>query len=358
MVLFGPSGSGKTMTLESIAGLVSPDEGEIVLDGQVLFRRGASGDHVNLPARKRGIGYVFQSYALFPHLTVLQNVRYPLGRDPDSRARALTLVDQMGLGPLTERLPHELSESELARLQTRMHEAGIFDLPEMDRPQRVGDPTDPNFKKAWQRLASLSLETGKSMTTIINDRRTARQAALGEDALGLGSTESVTGVLLTDPARIRTSANTIAAASIGRRLTPDEQTELVSYVHELERRNKLVQEKRDEIEAQKAEGADEELWEMAALDETTEAGARIEQALARGDITDPDTPDSESEDTGDETGEDEFDTELGEMVVADIDARMQESIRRENPVEAGANDMAQQYETFQRLLAGPGRRVG
>ena len=59
LVLFGPSGSGKTMTLESIAGLVSPDEGEIVLDGQVLFRQGLAGEHVNLPARKRrmaGVG--------------------------------------------------------------------------------------------------------------------------------------------------------------------------------------------------------------------------------------------------------------------------------------------------------------
>ncbi len=77
LVLFGPSGAGKTQTLNAIAGLLTPDAGEITLDGAVFFR--ASGEtrdlqKFNLQARKRRVGYVFQQYALFPHLTALENV--------------------------------------------------------------------------------------------------------------------------------------------------------------------------------------------------------------------------------------------------------------------------------------------
>lgn len=75
VVLFGPSGSGKTLTLQSIAGLVAPDSGKIVLNGRVLFD---SVNGVNVLPRNRRISYVFQDYALFPHLTVLENVGFGL----------------------------------------------------------------------------------------------------------------------------------------------------------------------------------------------------------------------------------------------------------------------------------------
>src|SRR6202045_3824736 len=73
----GPSGSGKTMTLRAIAGLEKPDRGRIVLHGRVLFdsERG-----IDLPARERRIGLLFQNYALFPHLTVAENVAFGLDR--------------------------------------------------------------------------------------------------------------------------------------------------------------------------------------------------------------------------------------------------------------------------------------
>src|SRR5712692_868848 len=73
LVLFGPSGAGKTMTLNGIAGLVTPDRGTIRLNQRVLFDAAAQ---VNLPARARRIGYVFQNYALFPHLTVRENIAF------------------------------------------------------------------------------------------------------------------------------------------------------------------------------------------------------------------------------------------------------------------------------------------
>jgi molybdate transport system ATP-binding protein len=134
LVLFGPSGSGKSMTLESIAGLVTADRGEIVLDGRVLFRRGYAGAQANMPARRRGVGYVFQNYALFPHLTVLGNVRYPLGRDTKARDRALALIEKMGLGQLSERFPHQLSGGQqqrvaIARAMARDPEVLLLDEP-------------------------------------------------------------------------------------------------------------------------------------------------------------------------------------------------------------------------------------
>jgi len=77
--LLGPSGSGKTMTLRAIAGLETPDHGRIVLHERVLFD---SSRGINVPARDRRIGLLFQHYALFPHLTVAQNIAFGLRRLP------------------------------------------------------------------------------------------------------------------------------------------------------------------------------------------------------------------------------------------------------------------------------------
>jgi molybdate transport system ATP-binding protein len=114
LVLFGPSGSGKTTTLNAIAGLVTPEQGRITLNGQALFLRDG-GRGVNLPARKRHIGYVFQHYALFPHLTALQNVAYPL-RGPARQAQASDLLERMNLAHLASHYPHELSGGQQQRV--------------------------------------------------------------------------------------------------------------------------------------------------------------------------------------------------------------------------------------------------
>jgi molybdate transport system ATP-binding protein len=78
-VLFGPSGAGKTLTLDSIAGFVRPDEGRILLDDEIIFD-GASGVH--LPPQARRCGYVFQNYALFPHMTLRENLEFAVERIP------------------------------------------------------------------------------------------------------------------------------------------------------------------------------------------------------------------------------------------------------------------------------------
>jgi molybdate transport system ATP-binding protein len=116
LVLFGPSGAGKTTCLNAIAGLLTPDAGEIVLDGETLFRKGRPGPHVNLPARRRRIGYVFQQYALFPHLTALENTSFALGRQRDDRQTALKLLERMGIGHVANHYPKELSGGQQQRV--------------------------------------------------------------------------------------------------------------------------------------------------------------------------------------------------------------------------------------------------
>ena len=71
MALLGASGCGKSVTLKCIAGIMTPDRGHIILDGETLFE---SKKHINLPPQKRRVGYLFRQHALFPNMTVLQNI--------------------------------------------------------------------------------------------------------------------------------------------------------------------------------------------------------------------------------------------------------------------------------------------
>ncbi len=118
-VLFGPSGSGKTVTLRAVAGLMKPSAGRIVLDGETLFDAGLG---VDLPARERGVGYVFQDYALFPHLNVAENVGFGLGRGlfgrvgAASKRRVLELLDLAGLTELAQARPGRLSGGQRQRV--------------------------------------------------------------------------------------------------------------------------------------------------------------------------------------------------------------------------------------------------
>jgi molybdate transport system ATP-binding protein len=114
-VLFGPSGSGKSLTLQCLAGLVRPDTGRIVVDGRVLFD-GTAG--VDVAPQARRVGYVFQGYALFPHLSVRANLAFGLrDRSPAERARrTVEVVERLGLGGLEERLPHKLSGGQKQRV--------------------------------------------------------------------------------------------------------------------------------------------------------------------------------------------------------------------------------------------------
>jgi len=113
--LFGPSGAGKTLTLQCLSGLLRPDAGRVVVGDRVLFDAAAG---INVPPQQRGLGYVFQGYALFPHLTVADNIAFGLRGRPRAEAarRTAEVIERMSLGGLEDRRPHEISGGQRQRV--------------------------------------------------------------------------------------------------------------------------------------------------------------------------------------------------------------------------------------------------
>ncbi len=175
MVLFGPSGAGKTMTLQAIAGLVTPDVGEVVVDGRTLFRRERPGVPVNVPARKRGVGYVFQEYALFPHLTARENVGYPLWRQRNARPRVEALLAQMRLDHVADRRPGEISGGQRQRVALARALACEPRVLLLDEPFSALDPG--LRERLIDELRSLQRERHLVVVCVTHDL---------EDALSLG----------------------------------------------------------------------------------------------------------------------------------------------------------------------------
>jgi molybdate transport system ATP-binding protein len=119
VVLFGPSGVGKTMTIQAIAGLQRPDSGHVRLGDRTLF------DHalgVDLPARARRVGYVFQDYALFPHLSVARNIAFgllptlPWRLSAKHRQQVDAIMKALEIDGLQDRLPASLSGGQKQRV--------------------------------------------------------------------------------------------------------------------------------------------------------------------------------------------------------------------------------------------------
>lgn len=139
-VLFGPSGAGKTLTLEAIAGFVRPDEGRVILDDVIVFD-GASG--VNLPPRARRCGYVFQNYALFPHMTLRENLDFAaacaLGvrrARLDRHRRVKDMLERFHLTDVSGRRPHELSGGQKQRCSVARALLGAPRVLLLDEPAR------------------------------------------------------------------------------------------------------------------------------------------------------------------------------------------------------------------------------
>ncbi len=166
MTLLGPSGSGKTTTLKIIAGFILPDEGAVVLDGTDLTR---------VPPHQRDIGMVFQNYALFPHMTVAENVAFPLDMRKVDRAtirtqveRALDLVRLPGLG---SRRPRELSGGQQQRVA--LARALVFRprLLLMDEPLGA---LDRKLREAMQfEIIRISRELGITVVYVTHDQEEA-----------------------------------------------------------------------------------------------------------------------------------------------------------------------------------------
>ena len=115
MGLLGASGSGKSMTLRCIAGIERPDRGKIILNGRVLFD---SEKGICVSSRQCRVGYLFQNYALFPHMTVEENVGFGIGKLPKEKRRAIVRekLEMMKLQELEKRLPFQLSGGQQQRV--------------------------------------------------------------------------------------------------------------------------------------------------------------------------------------------------------------------------------------------------
>jgi len=172
LALLGPSGAGKSLTLKAVAGLLRPDAGQVRIDGEPLFDRDRG---IDLPARRRRLGYLFQEYALFPHLTVRQNVAFGLHagwRNPPRAAAACGAavgrwLEALELDALADRLPDQLSGGQrqrvaLARALAPQPRALLLDEPfaALDAPLR---------QRLRGELARLQASLGVPMLLITHD---------------------------------------------------------------------------------------------------------------------------------------------------------------------------------------------
>jgi molybdate transport system ATP-binding protein len=206
LVLFGPSGVGKSLTLKAIAGLMTPDSGRIDFEGRPLFDA-ASG--LDLPARERRLGYLFQEYALFPHLTVRQNVAFGLthGLFNPRRREVSAAVDRwletLEIRSLAGRYPDQLSGGQrqrtaLARALAAEPRALLLDEPfaALDASLRV---------RLRDELRELQSRLGLPILLITHDE--ADVAAFADDVVRIADGRAVADVLEPDPEQnMKTSA--------------------------------------------------------------------------------------------------------------------------------------------------------
>lgn len=114
--LLGESGSGKSMTLRCIAGIDTPDSGQIILNGRVLFD---SEKKINLPIRERKVGFLFQNFALFPHMSVEDNIGFGFDKQvnvEERRKRINSIIEMMKLTGMNKRYPYQLSGGQQQRV--------------------------------------------------------------------------------------------------------------------------------------------------------------------------------------------------------------------------------------------------
>ncbi len=180
LVLFGPSGAGKSQTLRIVAGLTTPDAGHVRMAGRTLLdvARGAG-----LPARQRQLGYVFQDYALFPHLTLAQNLAFGLGTGPLNPRRGsaaehpqvLRWLQAFELDALAGQYPDQLSGGQrqraaLARALVPEPRALLLDEPfaALDRTLRV---------RLCEELVAVQARLDIPMILIVHDEADAHRLA-------------------------------------------------------------------------------------------------------------------------------------------------------------------------------------
>jgi len=165
-VLFGSSGAGKTLTLDSIAGFVRPDEGRILLDDQILFD-GAAGVH--LPPRARHCGYVFQNYALFPHMTLRENLEFAVERRPrlERHRKVNEMLEKFHLADVAGRRPYQLSGGQKQRCSVARALIGAPRVLLLDEPARGLDA--PLRAELYSVLRQVRQEFGIPILLVTHD---------------------------------------------------------------------------------------------------------------------------------------------------------------------------------------------
>jgi putative spermidine/putrescine transport system ATP-binding protein len=166
LTLLGPSGSGKTTTLMMVAGFERPTRGDIRVGGRSV---------VNDPPQRRNFGIVFQSYALFPHMSVLQNVEFPLRMrgvaKRERRAPALDMLEKVGLGGFQNRKPRELSGGQQQRVAVAR--ALVFDPDALLLDEPLG-ALDKRLREAMQiEIKAIQRRVGISVLYVTHDQEEA-----------------------------------------------------------------------------------------------------------------------------------------------------------------------------------------
>ena len=167
--LLGPSGSGKTTLLRAVAGLETPHEGTIKIGDKAVFDGAA---RIDVPAEGRNLGLVFQSYALWPHKTVFDNVAYGLKlrkvAGTDIKTRVFAALDQLSLAHLRERFPHQLSGGQQQRVA--LARALVYNPPVilLDEPLSNLDAKLREEARAW--LRELIVELQLSALCVTHDQ--------------------------------------------------------------------------------------------------------------------------------------------------------------------------------------------
>lgn len=166
LTMLGPSGSGKTTTLNMIAGFSLPDSGSITVGGKDITR---------VPPHRRGIGVVFQNYALFPHMTVEQNVAFPLEMEGMRRREALgkarKALDMVELGPRAKHYPRELSGGQQQRVA--LARAVVFEPPLLLMDEPLG-ALDKRLRIQMQiEIMRISRNLGSTVVYVTHDQEEA-----------------------------------------------------------------------------------------------------------------------------------------------------------------------------------------
>ncbi|MBQ8831508.1 MAG: ATP-binding cassette domain-containing protein [Oscillospiraceae bacterium] len=245
LALLGASGCGKSMTLKCIAGIEKPDKGCIVVDGITLFD---SEKKINLSPQERHVGLMFQNYALFPNMTVLQNIRTGAKRekDKDKRERFVQQVmDSFGLAELADHYPHQLSGGQQQRVALARILVSDPHILLLDEPFSALD-SHLRFRLE-QEVRSVIRSFGKTVLLVSHDRdevyrmadsiavmNDGRIEACGEKKAVFAVPGTKTGAMLTGCKNIsridRTGQNRVYAADWGIELSVNALTDAATYV--------------------------------------------------------------------------------------------------------------------------------